>query len=373
MGNFQADAFGGPPIRPTSAPAPVKPAASRLAAVKKGRIAGPIRVVIYGPEGVGKTTLVSSAPDPILFDADGGSKNLDVPRYSFRDEEGGHVPRTFQEILDGIDDLLRHDHPYRTLGIDTADRVESLLHRFILERDSVRSGRNKGGKKLDSIEDYGYGKGYQFALDEWRRLCARLDELSERRKMNIVILGHTSIRTWKNPDSDDYDRWVLRLNEKAAGFLKEWADVTGFFSFEERGGKLDGADDRERAKGYSTGRRLLRFQRTATVDAKTRLPLPAEVEVAIDSPWTPLAEAIDAARNATPADLRTRIAEELARISDADLSARVKIAVSAAGEDGARLHRFLNDLKARPSAVTPDPTKTTTEDDSDDSNKEKEF
>lgn len=347
------DLFGSPAPRPSaSQPPKAKPAASRLGLVKKGRVVDGVRIVIYGPNGVGKTTLAADAEDPIFLDIEGSSKNLDVPRYPFSD--GDFRPTSFPQVMDALNDLLANEHSFKTVVVDTADRLEQLLWSFILERDSERSNRNKSGRKLENIEDYGYGKGKGIALDEWAKFCARLDDLVSRRKMNVVILSHSMTRTFRSVDSEDWDRYQLAIDEKAGGFLKGWADATGFFYFDERGGKLDPGDKTERARGYSSGRRLLRFARTATIDAKTRLPLPDEVEVSVDHPWAPLAAAIEQAHAAGPADLVRMINAQIARIGDADLGARVAAAVAKSGNDVPRLHRFLNDLRARPIAGEPE-------------------
>lgn len=301
---------------------------SRLSKAIKGKLAVAYRYVMYGPEGVGKSSLAADAPNPIFFDVDDGSAGLDVTRYKFRDDDaGGHVPLSYAEVIAALEDLENNEHDYKTLVIDTADRLEALMWKHILKRESQPSALNKSGKEFHSIEEFGYGKGYQLAVDEWRELCRRLDALRSKRGMTIVILAHTQIRTFKNPEGEDYDRYSLRINEKAGGFLREWADTTGFACFEEGGSKLD---PDAKAKGYSTGRRLLKLVRTATYDAKTRLALPEEVELASDHPWAPLAEAIAKSDSQTPVTLAADIETELGRIADAEISAKVRDGVKKA-------------------------------------------
>lgn len=337
------------PVAVAPAPVPAPPAAntnSRLAKVHKGRMPMPLRCLFFGTEGVGKSTLAAHAPDPIWLDIDDGTSLLDVARYPFRDEPGGHVPLGYGEILAATDDLLANEHPYRSLVIDTADRLEALLWRHIVGRDSART---KGG--LTSIEDYGYGKGYQVALDEWRGLCARLDRLRMQRRMNIIILGHAQIVKFANPEGDDYDRYIPRINAKSGGYLKEWVDVAGFCCFEEGGSKLK---DSDRAKGYSTGRRVVRLARTAAFDAKSRYAVPAEVVLEEANPWAPFAKAIEDAISLDLPALAASISAEVERIGDAELAAKVKDAVDKAVKagDSDALHRFLIDLKRRPAKQT---------------------
>jgi energy-coupling factor transporter ATP-binding protein EcfA2 len=317
--------------------------------VKPGRLRKPLRIVFYGPEGVGKSTLSAAAPGVIFADAEGGSEQLAVARYPFRDGEGGHIPRTYEELLAGIEDLTVSKHEFKALALDTADKVDSLMHRWMFRRDSAVSARNKDGSPIDSIEDYGYGKGYILAMEEWRSLLTKLDRLRDRAGMDIIINAHAQIRPFKNPEGEDFDRYQLRVNEKVAGLLKEWADVVGFITYEE-GAKKDGADKRARAKGWSTGVRILRTSRHAAFDAKSRLMLDEEVEIAIEDPWAPFAAAIEASYEDQMPKLVASVKAEVDRIGDVELSKKVEAAVKDAvtKKDEMALRRFIVNLKARP-------------------------
>lgn len=327
----------------------VAPTSRQGITVKRGRVAAPIRALIYGPEGVGKTSLGIDAPDNVLIDVEGGSLHLDAARYEFRPgEPNGFVPKTYAEITTALERLCSEEHGFKSVTIDTLDRIESMLWAHIVERDRAKK---RGGSDLESIEDYGYGKGYTFALDEWRAFVERLDRLHSRRAMTIILIGHTAVRTWKNPEGEDFDRYVLRVHDKAAGFLKEWADVVGFFNFEtfaeaetDKRGKRVG-----RPKGFASGRRVLRVERTAAFDAKARVPLPATIEVAEDHPWAPFAAAILEGQTATPDQIVASIKTECERIGDPELTERVRVAVSAKpAPDVVTLQRYLNSLRGRP-------------------------
>lgn len=324
---------------------------SRLAKVTKGRLRSPNTIIIYGPEGVGKSTLALSAPDVIMFDVEDGSSEIETKRYPFTDDpKTGHVPPDYQAVLDAIDDLTMSAHDYKTLVIDSADRLESLIWKHMLARDSEPGARNPKNQALTSIEDYGYGKGYVQAVEEWRALAAKLDRLRYAREIDIVIVGHSHVKPFKNPEGDDFDRYQLRIDPRAANFLKEWAKVTAFMSFEDTADKVPGAGKHSRSKGFSTGRRLLRTSRSAAVDAKSRLALPEEVDVDITNPWAPFAAAVEASHQTEAAKLVESIDVELARIADADVAANAKDPIAAAAEakDIGALTRYLNSLQKRP-------------------------
>jgi hypothetical protein len=332
----------------TQAPAQqALPATSRLAAAKKGRLAAPSRYLVYGLEGTGKTTFASYAPDPIWIDADDGSAKLDVARYPFRDGPGGHVPRSYGEITGAVDDLIRAPHSFKTLVLDTVDRLEPMLWRHMIDRDNPKVR----GDKMESIEDYGYGKGYNQAVDEWRALCARLDRLREIRGMSIVLLAHSTVKNFKNPEGSDYDRYQLAIHEKAAGFLKGWSDIVGFLRFEE-----GVAEEKrtKRGKGWSTGVRIMHLGRTAAYDAKGRGGMPDQIEVPLENPWAELAKAEATALNTKAEDFVARIEAELTRIGgDEELKGKVRLATETAVKQGdlEALGRYLNALASRPAAA----------------------
>lgn len=316
---------------PTSAPAPrpvgaspkptalvtARPAAapikSKLGLVRRGRLRTALRCLFYGPEGVGKSSLAADVPGVLFFDVEGGSPELDVARYAFRpdDEVNGHVPQSYEEVLGGIDDLIAHpDHGFAALAIDTVDALEALIHKHICKRDA------KTG-----IEGYGYGKGYRVALDEIRQLLAKLDEI-RRQGVQIVILGHSTVSTFKNPEGEDYDRYQLRLNALAAGQIKEWCDIVGFVRYEGGGAKLTGDESQnKRARGWATGRRMMHLAREAAWDAKSRLSLPAEIELDQAHPWQPLNDARTLARDATSTSMHTEIIAELDRVTGGNYDA----------------------------------------------------
>jgi len=168
--------------------------------------------------------------------------------------------------------------------------------------------------------------------------------------MDIVFLGHSIVKPFKNPNGPDYDRYQPKLDHRAVGLLHAWCDVVGFACFEEGGAS---ADKGERARGWSTGRRLIRLEHNAAWDAKARLGMPAEVSLLLESPWKPFAAAVAASRDLTSADVAALIETELARLGDEftkpdgdpSTSAAVRGAVAAAADNVTTLSKYLTGLK----------------------------
>ena len=237
--------------RPAPEPAPQTPKLT-LAAVRRGRMVMPIRTLLFGVEGVGKTTFGASAPNPIFIGPEDGAGLLEVEHFP--------QPENWTRVREAVAALTNEPHTYGTAVFDTLDWLEPLLWKHICERDGKRD-----------IEDYGYGKGYVAALDEWRVFINDLERLRAVKRIQIVLLAHSWIRPFKNPEGEDFDRYEMKIHLKAAGLLKEWSDVVLFANYETFAHK---DDKTKRVRGVSTGARLCYTTRTAAYDAKNRFSLP---------------------------------------------------------------------------------------------------
>jgi len=220
-------------------------------AIRRGRITRPQKVVIYGPEGVGKSTLAGRFPEPVFLDTEGGTHHLDVVRLD--------AGATWDEITAAIGQLASTQHEFRTLVIDTADWLEKRLIEHLCRK------ANK-----DSIEDFGYGKGWVILAEEFARFLNSLDGLLAR-GMHVVFLAHATVRKFEAPDqAGSYDRFELKLSKQVAPLVKEWADVVLFGNYvtkiaEKDNGKMRGVGGKER---------VLFATHTAAYDAKNRHGLP---------------------------------------------------------------------------------------------------
>lgn len=242
-----------PPARPPLIPGKAASTLS-LADITVGPIEVPNLLMVYGPEGIGKSTFASDSPDPLFLGAEAGTNQLNVARLPIES-----VP----DFDKAVQLLLNEKHRYRTAVIDTVNHFEALLHAHICRRD------NKA-----NIESYGFGKGYVAALVEWRRVLADLAKL-RKKGMHVILLGHAFVKKFDDPTlANPYDRYQLEMNEKAAALLKQWVDAVLFANFETFAVKEEGAN---KAKGFSSGKRFLHTERAAGFDAKNRFNLPARL------------------------------------------------------------------------------------------------
>jgi len=302
------------------------PARMKLAGVIGGVLDKPIRCLVYGVDGVGKTTFAAGAPSPIFIGAEDGTSQINVARFP--------EPHSWRDAFDALHELETAEHEYKTVVIDTLDWLEPMCWAHIM-----KGRRTKDGKAIESIDDLDYGRGYTAALDEWRELCARLDRVRARRGMGVVLLAHAWIKKFANPEGEDFDRFEVKLHQKAAGLLREWADAVLFANFET----LTHGKKGQRHKGISTGARILQTRRTAAADAKNRYSLPEILPL----DWSSFAEAVANRQPADPEALRARITELLQAAKDEALSERVRRAVEAACDNAQLLARIENKLAAQ--------------------------
>ncbi len=231
-----------------------------LGQIKKGRVQHPHFVLIYGVDGVGKTTFAAEAPNPVFIGTEMGFGQLDVARFP--------TPKNFQEVFATVQLLLNEKHDYETLAVDSLDWLEALVWKKVCEEGGVQS-----------IEQYekGYGKGYVRALEIWKDLVKMLQKLRE--KMNVVLIAHASIRTFNDPENNaSYNRYQLKLftSEKVdtAGLWREAVDNVLFANFEV---STQQAKGERRAKAFGDGSRTLYTERRPAFDAKNRFGLPFEL------------------------------------------------------------------------------------------------
>lgn len=332
---------------PPTKPAPVK-AASRLGGIKRTKLGLPPRVLIYGPEGVGKSTIAADA-GALFLDIEGGSGQLEVARYPFNPGEPDEFkPRDYEQLVASLDDLIANPgHGFPAICLDTGDALEALIHANLCKQGGVSSIEKVGG---------GFAKGYRAAVEELRRFQSKLD-LIRAQGVTVIILAHSLTATFKNPEGADFDRYQLKVNDQKsssfAGQLKEWCEIVGFLHFEGGSKKLD--DNDKRARGWSSGRRIMQLAREAAWDAKWRLitPMPAEFEIDPIHPWAPFADAIARERNQTP--IADQIRAELDRIGTEEFTtsagkATTRAAINAivATADTQTLHRVLAGLASTP-------------------------
>jgi hypothetical protein len=324
-------------LRPATSAPPSRVVRMVAAAIHKGPKASPRRYLVYGVEGIGKSTIAAAAPKPIFLCAEDGVDELDVARLP--------EPRSWQDVLDAFDLLLTQDLGFETLVVDTVDWLEPLLFAHLCKKE------NKG-----SITDFKYGDGYKASTELWRIFTARCDELRQKRGMAIVLIGHSMVKEFKDPTNDAYERYQLKIYKDSAGWLREWCDAVLFANYDV----ATKENKRGRVRAFDSGARFFHAQRTAAYDAKNRLNLPPRVPFS----WEALQEAISQNAPATPDVVRRRLDGIAPRLGTDDQT-KLAGAIERVGDDAVKLMHLFDWATARVAiaededvteAVNPEPT-----------------
>lgn len=251
--------------------------------ISSGKIARPLRVVIYGPEGIGKSTLAATAPKPLFLDTERGSGHLDVQRVSIN---------SFADLKDALETVVglvkTKAFEYKSLVLDTADNLWRLC------ADHVCAV----GKK-NSIEDFGYGKGYAMAFDTFRDVLHALDFIN-RHGVWIVVVSHAMVEKIAPPDAAEYSKYCIKVSaptkqaQVAREYLKEWCDCLLFAHYE-----VTVNTEQKRAMGGAE--RILSTSSHPAWEAKNRVGLPEHLPMVagcLDALWRQEAQQAVAAEQA---------------------------------------------------------------------------
>ncbi|TRZ98223.1 MAG: ATP-binding protein [Deltaproteobacteria bacterium] len=229
-----------------------------LEQVMSGKTPAPRRVMLYGVQGVGKSTWAACAPKPIFLQTEDGLGEIDCDKLP--------LSTTYDGSMKALSALYMEPHSYQTVVIDSLDWLERLIWVEVCRKRNV-----------ESIEDIGYAKGYIFALTQWREFLEGLTALRNDKGMAVILIAHAKIERFENPETESYDRFVPRLHKLAAAVVQEWCDEVFFASYKVYTKQTEEGFNRKRAQGIGTGERIIRTQERPAHVAKNRLNLPEEL------------------------------------------------------------------------------------------------
>ncbi len=249
----------------------------------------PNRYIIHGPEGVGKTSLPAYAPNPVYIQTL-GETGLETLIDARQLPEIAHFPecRTWDDLLSILEELAASEHGYQTLVIDALNGAERMCHEEVCKRLFCNDWGKHGFTS--------YQQGPDAALVDWRKLLIALDRLRETKRMSIVCLCHSEVKTFKNPEGADYDRYRPAVHEKTWNLTNRWADAVLFINYET---SVSESDPEKKGKATSSQTRLMYTERHAAYDAKHRLGLPAQINMGNSGQeaWNNFKAALVAGRN----------------------------------------------------------------------------
>jgi len=258
---------------------------SLLEKIHAGRRHSPPRLLIYGTEGIGKSTTASQAPKAIFIPTEDGLDQIDCTSFPLAGK--------LADVDAAIQSLLQEKHDFETVVLDSADWLERLIWDALCDQYGVSS--------IEKV-DGGYAKGYTHALTHWRKVLNNLNALRTKRGMCVILLAHAKVEKFEDPEHSAYDRYSPRLHKHANALVTEWADAVLFATRKIITKTEEAGFNRERTiaagLGKDGGERVLRTVGSPACVAKNRYSLPAELPLS----WSALMQALLVAAKPTGVD-----------------------------------------------------------------------
>jgi hypothetical protein len=237
---------------------------SLLENIKSGKESMPPRIEVYGVEGIGKSSFAASAPNAIFIPTEDGLSEINCHRFP--------LANSFSEVMEALNALYQEKHDFQTVAIDSLDWLERLIFDEVCREYGVRS--------IEKV-DGGYSRGYVHALTQWRKIISFLEALRDEKGMACILIAHSKIEKFEDPESSAYDRYSPRLHKHANALISEWVDAVLFATRKFRTQKEDAGFNRERTIaapiGAEGGERIMRTVGGPACMAKNRFKLPAEL------------------------------------------------------------------------------------------------
>ena len=233
--------------------------------LKNTAMAAP-RIMVYGVEGIGKSTFGAGAPNPIYILTEDGLGSLNVDHFP--------LATSFQDVMDAIASLYKENHAFETVVIDSLDWLEAIIQREIEQKYDAK--------------DLAYGKGSLIAAERWREILDGLNALRNDKGMAVILIAHTTIKRFDSPEVEPYDRYQPKLQERSNAVVREWADAVLFANYKTIVKKDDVGFNQTNNRGISTGERLLFTSERPAYMAKNRYNMPESIPLS----WDAFAEAI---------------------------------------------------------------------------------
>lgn len=226
-----------------------------LNSIKKNTSISSPRLMIYGVEGIGKSTFAAGAPAPIFIPTEDGLGNLEVEHFP--------LAKSTAEVLEAIGSLYEQKHKFKTVVIDSLDWLENFLFTEV--------------ENSHEAKELAYGKGAIIAAEKWREILNGLNALRNDKNMIVILLAHCTIKRFDSPETEPYDRYQPKLQERSNALIREWADAVMFANYKTVVTKEEVGFNKTVARGIGTGERLLHCNERPAYMAKNRYSLPDKI------------------------------------------------------------------------------------------------
>lgn len=232
-----------------------------LDSIKRGTELKPPRIFLYSVEGIGKTTFAASAPKPIFIQTEDGLGSISAARFP--------LVQAVEQVREAIGTLYTEKHEFETVVLDSVDWLEQIITREIEQKHDAK--------------ELAYGKGALKQAEIWQELLAGFNALRNDRNMTVILIGHCQIKRFDSPETEPYDRYTPKLQERSNALVREWADAVLFANYRTVVKKSEVGFNKEVARGITSGERLVYTNEKPAFQAKNRYSLPDSLPLSWDA------------------------------------------------------------------------------------------
>lgn len=237
-----------------------------LSSIQKNSAIKAPRLMVYGVEGIGKTTFAAGAPNPIFLPIEDGLGSLEVAHFP--------IATSTNEVKEAIGTLYQEQTDFQTLVIDSLDWLEAIIWQEVESKHEAK--------------ELAYGKGAVIAAEAWKEILDGLSALRNDKGMAVILIAHSTIKRFDSPETEPYDRYQPKLQDRSSALIREWCDGVFFANYKTLIRKADVGFNKEVARGFSTGERLLYTTERPSHMAKNRYSLADSIPMT----WDAFAESI---------------------------------------------------------------------------------
>lgn len=233
--------------------------------LKSSRSKMPPITLIYGVDGIGKTSLAAEWPEPLYMPTEGQKTPSDIEIPST------DVISSWDDIENVFTELLTTEHDFKSVIIDSLGGIAPFIEAITAARIGAATvdDNSKGSPAA-------YGNGYKESEVEWGTFMSGCEALSQA-GINVVLLGHPEIKRFDDPLNDPYDRYILKLNKRAAPLVREKCDIVAFLNYRISLKEKEVAGRKTVAHAEGGKERQIHLSRGAGFDAKNRYSMPDAV------------------------------------------------------------------------------------------------
>lgn len=248
---------------------------SMLTQIQRGKASKPPRILIYGTEGIGKSTFGAEAPRPIFIQTEDGLDEINCDRFP--------LATSYEQVSAALQELRTAEHDYESVVIDSLDWLERLVWDSLCQEYGVSS--------IEKV-DGGYARGYTHALKHWREIINHLNALRNQKGMVVVLIAHSKVERFEDPEAASYDRYSPRLHKHAGAMVSEWCDAVLFATRRIRTQSEDAGFNRKRNIAHAVGRdeRIMRCVGGPSCVAKNRYGITDELPLS----WSAFIQSLSA-------------------------------------------------------------------------------